>query len=115
MELYNLPQGMISIAYCDENRCIGTLELAPGAALDKHNRPVEEQLIQLQGACVMKLFDGEDVEDVRLEEGDSLDIAANRFHAHTNPTDERSVTMWRFDGDIRGIIQDIREEFDEVG
>lgn len=114
MELYDLPQGMIAVACCDENRCPGTLELDPHEGLEKHKRPVEEQLIQLHGSCVMKLFDGETVAEVRLDEGDTLDIPADTFHAATDPTDDPSVTMWRFDGDIRSIVEDIRDEFRPV-
>ncbi len=56
MELYDLPQGAISIAHCDAELCIGTLELDPDSALDRHNRPVDEELIQLHGSCVMTLW-----------------------------------------------------------
>ena len=56
-EIYELPQGKITISFCDENLSIGLLELNPNQALAKHNRQAAEELVQVYGSCVMKLFD----------------------------------------------------------
>ena len=48
------------------------------------------------------------VKEVILDEGDSLDIHAEKYHLHANPFDEVSVTFWKASGDITKIIEDIR-------
>ncbi len=106
-ETYPLPQGKIMIAFSDKNLSIGTLHLNPDQSLDKHNRPVLESLHQLQGKCVMRLFDPD--EEITLDEGDSIDITPERFHIHSNPSDKPSITLWKASGDITSIIQKIRE------
>ena len=108
-ELYNIPQGQIMIAFSDRNLSVGTLELNPKQELSKHNRPVLESLFQIKGKCMMKLVEDDgSIKEVILNEGDSLDICAEKYHLHTNPFDEASVTFWKADGDITQIIEDIR-------
>ncbi|MCK5474756.1 MAG: hypothetical protein KAI53_05100 [Candidatus Aenigmarchaeota archaeon] len=109
-ENYTIPQGKIMIAFCDENLSVGTLELNPGKELSKHNRPCLESLFQIEGTCVMKLFEDDGtVTDVTMNKGDSIDIPAGKFHIHSNPTDKKSITFWKASGDIRDIINNIRE------
>ena len=109
-ELYKIPQGNIMIAFSDENLSVGTLELNPGQELLKHNRPVLESLFQLKGKCVVKLFEEDDVvKEVVLEKGDSIDIPPLKYHIHSNPFDEPSITFWKATGDITEIINKIRE------
>ena len=109
-EIYKLPQGKIIIGSSDKNLSIGLLHLLPQQTLDKHNRPVTEQLVQVSGACVMKLFEGETiVKEVTLNEGDSLVIPANQYHIHSNNTDKPSITLWKFEGDIAEVIKKIKE------
>ena len=107
-ERYELAQGNIMIAFSDKNLSVGTLELNPKQELSKHNRPALESLFQLKGKCMMKIFEGDNVKEVVLEEGQSIDIPALTFHIHSNPFDENSVTFWKASGDITKIIEDIR-------
>ena len=108
-EKYNLDQGNIMIAFSDENLSVGTLEINPKQELDKHNRPVPESLYQLRGKCVMKIFEEDGSEkEVVLSEGESLDIPPLTQHIHTNPFDDISLTFWKASGDIRDIIESIR-------
>lgn len=109
-EKYKIPEGYIMIAFSDQNLSVGILEIDPGRELAKHNRPVLESLYQIEGSCTMKLFseDGS-VEEVALKEGGSLDIPPNKFHIHTNPNSEKSITLWKASGDITKIINKIRE------
>ncbi len=109
-EQYELPQGKIMIAFSDKNLSVGTLDINPERELPKHNRPVVESLFQVKGKCVIKLFEDDgSVKDVVLDEGDSIDISPLKYHVHSNPFDEVSVTFWRANGDITGIIGKIRE------
>jgi mannose-6-phosphate isomerase-like protein (cupin superfamily) len=109
MEIYKIPQGKMVIAYSSEKLSIGLLELDPKQELAKHDRPCIENLIQISGTCMMKLFEGENlVKEVPLKENESLEIPANVFHIHSNPADEKSVTLWRFDSDITKVISSIR-------
>ena len=109
-EKYKLAQGNIMIAFSDKNLSVGTIELNPKQELLKHNRPVLESLFQLEGKCIIKLFeDYGKVRDVTLNKGDSIDIPPLKFHIHSNPFDENSITFWKASGDITEIINKIRE------
>lgn len=111
VEIYQLPQGKIIIGISTANISLGLLYLLPHQEYPKHNRPVSEQLTQIQGNCVMKLFEGDKViKEVTLHENDSLVIPANQYHMHTNPFDTPSLTLWKFEGDITEIITKIRNE-----
>jgi gentisate 1,2-dioxygenase len=54
------------------------------------------------------------IQEVTLNENDTFTIPANQFHIHSNPTDEISVTMWKFEGDISEVIKKIREENEKI-
>ncbi len=109
-EEYKLEQGHIMIAFSDKNLSVGTLELEPKKELTKHNRPVLESLFQLEGKCIMKLFEEDGIiKEVTLNKGDSIDISPLKYHIHSNPFDEISITFWKASGDITNIINKIRE------
>ena len=109
-EVYELPQGKIVLTSITKNLSTGVLYLNPHQELLKHNRPVTEQLLQVLGTCVIKLFDGElFTQEITLHENETLTIPANQFHVHKNPTNEASLTIWKFEGDILKVIQKIRE------
>ncbi len=109
-EKYNLEQGNIMIAFSDKNLSVGTLEINSNKELAKHNRPVLESLFQLEGKCVIKLFeDNEEIKEVVLSKGESIDISPCKFHIHANPFDDVSITFWKANGDITEIIDKIRE------
>ncbi len=115
IEIYKLPQGKIIISHSDKQLSIGILHLLPHQALDKHNRPVTEQLVQVLGISVMKLFDGETfLKEVTVHEGDTLIIPANQYHMHTNQTDDPSITLWKFEGDISEVIQKIKQDNERI-
>jgi len=108
-ELYKIPQGRIMIAFSDKNLSVGTLELNPKTELSKHNRPVLESLHQLNGKCVIQLFDKQDnSKEIILIKGESIDIEPEQFHIHSNPFNEKSTTFWKASGDISKIIEEIR-------
>ena len=108
-EKYNLSQGNIMIAFSDKNLSVGTLELNPNQELAKHNRPVLESLFQLKGKCMMKLFEEDgSIKEVVLNERESIDIPPLKFHIHSNPFEDNSITFWKASGDITEIIDNIR-------
>ena len=114
-EIYELPQGKTTISFCDENLSIGLLDLNPKQALAKHNRPVDEELVQIYGSCVMKLFDSDKLtKEVILNEGERLVIPANQFHIHSNSTGRKSITLWKFEGNIVDVIENIRNNFKKI-
>ncbi len=114
-EIYKLPQGKIVFIYTSKTLNTGTLYLNPHQHLERHNRPVTEQLVQLVGTCVMKLFDGEKlIKEITLQENDTLIIPAKQFHMHTNPTDKISVTIWKFEGDISEVLQGQRDANEKI-
>lgn len=109
-EEYKIPQGKILIAFSDKNLSVGALELNPGQELSKHNRPVLESLFQIQGTCIMKFFEENGIiKEVILNKGDSIDIPPFKFHIHSNPSKEISITFWKANGDITEIINKIRK------
>jgi mannose-6-phosphate isomerase-like protein (cupin superfamily) len=103
-----LPGATIYIFQSDENLSTGCLRLDPDSSLDKHNRPVEEWLVQIEGESVVKLFEGDEVEEVVMRRGDSLKIPANQYHKHTNVSGTESLTSWHFDGDTTAVINKLR-------
>ena len=108
-DTYKIEQGNIMIAFSDKNLSVGTLTINSKQELSKHNRPVLESLYQIKAKCVMKLFDkDENVKEVILNEGESIDIPPEQYHIHSNPYDETSITFWKANGDITQIIEDIR-------
>jgi quercetin dioxygenase-like cupin family protein len=109
-EKYDLKQGSIMIAFSDKNLSVGTLELNARQELEKHNRPVLESLFQIIGKSVIKLFEADNIKEVVLNKGDSFEIPAGKFHIHSNPFDEVSLTFWKFEGDITKIIDNIRSK-----
>jgi quercetin dioxygenase-like cupin family protein len=109
-EKYNIPQGNIMIAFSDKSLSIGTIEIRPGQELKKHNRPVLESLYQLEGACLMKIYESErKVIEKVLKPGDSINIESKKYHIHSNPFNKNSITLWKANGDITEIIKDIRK------
>ncbi len=108
-EILRFAKGEIIISKTSKDFSTGLLHLFPKSSLEKHSRPVDEQLIQVYGTCVMRLYDGDKFKEIELKVGKDLLIPAKQFHMHTNPFDSDSITAWRFDGDITDVIQDQRK------
>ena len=108
-EVYEFPQGKIAIENSDKKSSKGYLLLNPKAELEKHNRPVDEHLIQIEGSSSIKLFKNDEITEITMKEGDALIIPTNKFHIHSNQGNKISITMWEFPGDITSIIQNIRK------
>lgn len=106
-DIYELPEGRIHIGKSDEKISLGYLELYPSKKLQKHNRPVNEELVQIKGESVITLFNNHSVEEIKLTQGDYLKIPAKKFHIHENRSSDKSLTLWKFEGDIREIINNI--------
>jgi hypothetical protein len=113
-ECYRLPQGKIRISLFGKDLSEGFLELNPYKELSKHKRPVDEKLIQIEGKSTIKLFDGNNIKEVTLNEGERITIPANQFHIHANPFDKRAITLWKFKGDILNILDNIRTSFPKI-
>ncbi len=108
-ELYELAEGNIGISHSSREFSTGYMRIMPGKELAKHNRPVLEHLMQMKGSCEVKLFDGDSFRVVKLNEADVLDIPPLQFHIHSNTNgSEDSFTLWKADGDITEIINNIR-------
>lgn len=108
-ESIQLPEGTIYICESDSMHSVGFLRLNPNQKLAKHNRPVEEWLVQIEGASVVILYKDDKIDDeIRLKRGDSLRIPENQYHQHTNPENQECLTSWHFDGDITKVIEVLR-------
>ena len=103
-------QAVFYLGESNEQYSDGYLELAPHTSLTIHNREGSiENLTQSSGKCVMIVFDTEQGTNHLLHEGDGLTIKPEgAWHIHSNPFDETSITYWKFDGDIRNVIDAIR-------
>jgi quercetin dioxygenase-like cupin family protein len=108
-EILNLPMGQVIFAHITPELSMGLLKLNPNQQMEKHNRPVEEQLFQVSGECKMIIFDDEEKE-ITLKEGDTIRIPANKFHIHS-ALDKQSITLWKFEGDVTEIIKKMKEKF----
>jgi|HubBroStandDraft_4_1064222.scaffolds.fasta_scaffold480472_2 mannose-6-phosphate isomerase-like protein (cupin superfamily) len=110
IEAIPLPGATVYVLKSDVQQSIGFLRLDPLGSLAKHNRPVEEWLVQIEGTSTMKLFDNDEViKEVTLKRGDSLRIPASQYHQHTNQETTQSLTSWHFDGDITEVIEEQRK------
>ena len=112
-EIFKLPQGKIIVSFSDENQSIGLLELNSYQELEKHNRPVNEELVQISGSCLIKLYNDKLVEEIVLNEGEKLIIKTNQFHIHSNPSNNKSITLWKFEGNVVDIIKNIRKNYNK--
>ena len=109
-EVLTFPEGKIFIAQATPELSIGLLVLNPQTRLPRHNRPVDEQLTQITGRCQM-IIEEKGSETILLSPNNTLSITAGTFHAHTNPFDQPSITLWKFEGDITEIINDLRKKY----
>ena len=87
-----------------------------GVELPKHNRPLAiENLVQVAGTCLMKVFNDDDtVTEHILEVGTTLSMPQGQFHIHANPYTETSYTLFKADGDITAIVENVRQSFISV-
>lgn len=95
----------------------GVLVIQPHKELPKHNRPLAvENLIQISGKCVMKLFKGEteQFEEHKLNPGNYLSIPKGQYHIHANPFDNISITLFKAEGDITKIMNVIRNTYIKI-
>ena len=107
-----LDQGKLDNALESFSKAI---ELNPNQALAKHNRPVDEELVQITGSSTIKLFDGDKViKEVIIKENERFIIPANQYHIHANPNNKKSITLWQFTGDIVKVIEEIRTNFKKI-
>ncbi|MFC1780567.1 hypothetical protein ACFLY9_02640 [Patescibacteria group bacterium] len=110
-EKVKTPQGAFYLGPSTKECSEGYLELKPYSSLTLHNRKGGiENLKQVEGRCIMIVFDKEGGTNHLLKEGDELTIEPEGvLHIHTNPFKKKCITYWKFEGDIRRIIEDIRK------
>ncbi|HEQ65256.1 MAG TPA: hypothetical protein ENN64_00295 [bacterium] len=61
----------------------------------------------------MIIFDDKKGTNYLFNPKDELKIEPDGvWHIHANPFDEESITYWRFEGDIREVIDNIRKSGD---
>lgn len=103
-------------SHSDENLTTGVMVIPPKTELPKHNRPKAfENLVQVSGKCVMKVFDdNDDVTEYTLEVGKDLRMDKGQFHIHSNPFDEPSYTLFKAEGDITEIMKVLRQNFTKL-
>ena len=122
IEAYEDPSGKARFyfTHTSDQFTTGVLELDPGGELPRHNRPNGvENLVQLSGSCVMKLFSNDSTPDpereVALKKNDFLEIPKGKFHIHTNPFEEQSLTFFKLVGDITEIMQTLTKASKRIG
>lgn len=106
-----IDQGAFYFGPSTKEKSVGYLKLQPHSSLTLHNRLGGiESLTQVKGSCVMVVFDNSKGTNYLLKPGDKLTIKPEGiWHIHTNPFNQPSLTYWHFDGDIRKIIQAIKQ------
>ncbi|MEX0617183.1 MAG: hypothetical protein WD231_05285 [Candidatus Woykebacteria bacterium] len=103
-------------SHSDKNFTTGVMVLPPHSELPKHNRPLAyENLVQVSGKCVMKVFDKNgQMNEHTLEVSSSLSMDKGQFHIHANPFEEISYTLFKAEGDITSIVETIRNSFKKI-
>ena len=73
--------------HSDENFTIGVMIIKPNSELSKHNRQLAvENLVQIHGTCVMKLFSDETTFEKKImTPGTYIQSPHAQFHIHSNP------------------------------
>jgi len=106
-----IEQGAFYLGESNKEESVGYLELKPHTSLPIHNRVGGiENLIQVDGNCVMIVFDTPSGTNYKLNKGDKLQIEPEEvWHIHSNPFDTTSITYWNFEGDIRNVVEKIRK------
>ena len=94
----------------------GVMVIQPNKELPKHNRPLAvENLVQISGACKMKLFDDEiNFKEIMMKPGEYLEIPKGQYHIHSNPFNQESVTLFKAEGDITKVMEIIRNEYTKI-
>ena len=115
-EVWDSPDGQVRFCFshAGSDFTTGVMILQPGAKLPKHNRPLAyEHLLQLDGVCRMTLVgDSGDEQSVQeLHSGDSLHMEKGQWHVHANPGRELSFTLFKAEGDITAILDNLRKTF----
>ncbi len=108
-EVYKILQGKIIIIFSNKNLSIGLLELNPKKELPSHKRPEIEELIQISGSSIIKVFNNRKEKTIKLGENEKIKIPAEQYHIHSNPTNKKSITFWKFKGNIIKIINEIKK------
>ncbi len=114
VEIYKHDTGRLFISHSDKKLSTGLLLLNPHTEFQKHNRPVQEQLVQVFGGCTIKIFENGEIKEISLKEGGKLKIRPNQYHIHSNPYNNISITLWKFDGDITEIIRNLRKNLSRL-
>lgn len=106
-----MKQGAFYLGESTKEKSVGYLELRPYSSLTLHNRLSGiENLTQVNGSCVMTIFDKPEGTNHVLHKEDKLRIEPEGvWHIHSNPYDSTSLTYWHFEGDIRKVIDKIRD------
>jgi len=118
IEAYEDKEGIVKFffTHSDENFTTGIMIIKPNSELLKHNRPLAvENLIQIHGKCLIKLFSDENnFEEKLMFSGQSIQIPQAQFHIHANPYDEESVTLFLAQGDITKVMNVIRNDYNKI-
>jgi quercetin dioxygenase-like cupin family protein len=107
-------QARFCFAHVGTDFSTGVLVLKPDTELPKHNRPqAEENLLQIVGRSQVSLLSesGEIEATYELTPGTSVHMKKGQWHIHANPFGEPSVTQFYADGDITGIVEDMRQTY----
>ncbi len=109
LELIRIPQGRVFIKQTAADVSEGLLLLDPGQEISGHNKPIFEELEQLKGESVIRIYEETAVIMERhLKPGDKYTIPWNKTHSHANPGTTASVLKWKFRGDATDIVNLIR-------
>ena len=118
-EVWDSPDGQVRFCFSDSSSdfTTGVMILRPHTQLAKHNRPLAfENLLQIEGSCTMTLLSESSEEQTvhELKPGDMLRMEKGQWHIHANPNDTRSFTLFKAEGDITSIVENLRQTFQPV-
>jgi hypothetical protein len=77
-KIYKIPQGKIVIIFSSKKISFGLLELNPKKELALHSRPVAEQLMQIYGSSIIKIFTNKNVKNIKLGKNKKIKIPAKQ-------------------------------------
>jgi quercetin dioxygenase-like cupin family protein len=118
-EMWEEPKGQarFCFAHVGKDFSTGVLNMKPDTEVPKHNRPdAEENLLQISGRCQVTLYseDGEIEATYDLTPGTAIHMKKGQWHRHSNPFPETSITQFKAEGDITGIVDKMRREYTQI-
>lgn len=114
-DAWQMPEGTLLIGRLDPFVAQGFMDILPGKILPEQSMPVPGAFKQMAGSSVVIVFEGDNEKEKKeVKAGEVFKIPANTEYSIENPTQEKSVVYWRFDGDITEQMEQLKSTLPKI-